>query len=299
MKRGRPKKRKTNNSSLFPRLLLLVFLFVFMFSADKIVNQFRQAQETPKTFVKKVPPKIAEQLSASPLATHRVPILMYHYVEYVEDRSDTTRMSLNINPNIFEAQIKTLHDNNFTFMTASELAEALDGKRELPKKPVLITIDDGHWDVDTIILPILRKYNARATAYIPSGFVDNDSDFLTKKQLKDLVDSGLVEIGAHTVHHISLKGKLSPIVDYEVIQSKKDLEQDYAVRVTSFAYPDGAFDEKAMNAVEKAGFTSAVSTIPGIQQGIQNKYFLFRLRPGYRTGQDLINYFNQTSFKNW
>ena len=74
-------------------------------------------------------------------------------------------------------------------MTASELGDVLDGKKEMPKKPVLITIDDGHWDVATSILPILKKYNVKATAYVITGFI-NDSDFLSEDQLREIGKSG-------------------------------------------------------------------------------------------------------------
>ena len=225
-----------------------------------------------------------------------MPILFYHYVEYVTDKRDTVRQSLNINPNTFEQQVKTLHDAGYTFMTAKELGDAIDGKRKLPRKPILLTFDDGHWDLDTVVLPILKKYHARATAYIIPGFL-NGSDFLTDGQLKDVIDSHLVDVGAHTVHHIYLKRKLLPVVTYEINQSKHMLENKFNLKVFSFAYPGGAFDQQAIDVTKNAGFTTASTTVPGIMQSDQNKYFLFRLRPGYRTGEELLNYLKQSQFR--
>ena len=54
-----------------------------------------------------------------PLETLRIPILMYHYIEYVKDQNDTIRRSLAIEPNILDQQIKTLSDSGYTFLTAS------------------------------------------------------------------------------------------------------------------------------------------------------------------------------------
>lgn len=236
-----------------------------------------------------------QQQYSSISATVRVPILFYHYVEYVKDKKDTIRQSLTIPPNIFEQQIQTLQNAGYEFMTAKDLGDVLDGKMSLPKNPVLITFDDGHWDLDTTILPILKKYHVKATAYIVPGFLGG-SDFLTQKQLQEVINSGLIDIGAHTVHHVSLKGKLLPLVITEVTQSKVMLEQLYHLHVVSFAYPYGTFDTQAISVVRNAGFTTAVSTIPGILQNQTNRFFLYRIRPGYRIGQVLLQYLHQDTF---
>lgn len=262
-----------------------------------IAVQTRPVVESRKSEMKKLPLEIKKKLDeASASASFRVPILLYHYVEYVQDKNDIIRQSLNINPEIFEEQIKALISGGYTFMTAKELADVLDGKQQLPKKPILLTFDDGHWDVATDILPILEKYHVKATAYIVPGFT-GDPDFMTKAQVKKVISSRLVEIGAHTVHHVSLAEKLLPVVKDEVEGSKKMLERDYRIHVYSFAYPNGAFDEQAVQIVKDAGFLTAVSTIPGIQESVNNRYFLYRIRPGRRTGEALLQHLEQNFFQ--
>lgn len=288
--------RKLIYLPVFPLLVILFGFFVgsiFFISA-----QFKPAVEMPKTEVRKIPDGIIQKPVASPSASFKVPILMYHYVEYVQNKNDTMREALNINPNIFEAQVKTLKDAGFTFMTASELADVLDGKSQLPPKPVLITFDDGYWDLYTDVLPILEKYQVKATSYVISGFVGK-SNWMSSSQLEKVIQSGLVEIGAHTVHHIALAGKLSPVAMFEISQSKKDLENNYHIKVVSFAYPSGSFDQKAINDVKAAGFKTAVSTIPGNNQSQNNRFFLYRIRPGYRVGNDLITYIESNKIRPW
>jgi len=217
----------------------------------------------------------------------QVPILMYHYVEYVQDKGDKTRISLNTTPYTLEEEIKTLSDAGYTFMTNKELADVFDGKTKLPKKPILLTFDDGYRDFYTDAYPILKKYHAKATQYVIAGFLDRPNHLLTT-QLEEIAQDGLVEIGAHTAHHIWLKGQPLDIATYEIGQSKKILEALIHKPVVSFAYPFGAFDTQAIDEVKKSGFLTATSTIPGIDQTQANKDFLFRLRPGGRVGQDLL-----------
>lgn len=283
----------------FPSRIAFVFLLVgiICFLVTFFTIQKNSPRDTRENQVKNLPNSIKNELTKTPAtATFRVPILMYHYVEYVKDTKDTIRQSLNINPYIFEEQIKTLKNAGYTFMTAGDLGSALDGKNKLPKNPIILTFDDGHWDLETDVLPILKKYNVRATAYIVPGFI-GQSDSLSHEQLKKVVKSNLVEIGAHTVHHLWLKEVFLPIAVHEIKESKTMLEATYGVKVVSFAYPYGAFDPQAIKIVKESGFTNAVSTVPGIAQSSANKYFLYRLRPGGRTGEELLSWLRQNIFR--
>lgn len=249
-------------------------------------------QQALKKVEQKLKPAVAST-SAVPLpGSVRVPILMYHYVEYVKDKDDKKRISLNTTPFTLEEEVKTLAGAGYTFMTNGELVDVLDGKAKLPPKPILLTFDDGYRDFYTDAYPILKKYRAKATQYVISGFLNN-SNHLTTAQLQEIAQDGLVEIGAHTVHHVWLKGLSLKKVSTEIFQSKVTLGKLIGKPVTSFAYPYGAFDEQATQLVKESGFSSAVSTIPGIDQKQEYRYFLYRLRPGGRTGQSLLDWLSQ------
>lgn len=265
-------------------LVLIAVVVAYLFA------QFRPTVETRRSTMKRIPSEVKKNfLTASPSGEVRVPILLYHYVEYVQDKRDTIRQSLDIIPSVFEQQVKTLIDDGYTFMTASDLADVLDGKRTLPAKPILLTFDDGHRDFATDVMPILEKYHVKVTQYVISSFLGG-SDFMTSDQLRAVIDSHLVEIGGHTVHHIALAHKLLPVVQLEVNKNKADLEKDYGINVVSFAYPNGEFDEQAINVVKSAGYRTAVSTIPGSVQSQENRYFLYRLRAGYKVGPELLDF---------
>lgn len=227
-----------------------------------------------------------------PLKSFLAPILIYHYVEYVKDEGDTIRKSLNIPPHILIKQIQTLQNAGYTFVTPSELISILEGKIKLPQKPVVLSFDDGYRDFYTDVFPILKKYNVKAVSYIVSGFLDKPNYMFTQ-QLKEIAKSGLVEIGAHTVHHLALRGFDSLLVRTEVFDSKKDLENLIGAPVVSFAYPDGSFDDQAIRIVKEAGFKSAVTTLHGLEINLKNKYSLFRVHPGDKTGPTLLNFLGQ------
>lgn len=284
-----------------PKILFLVFVMIFGVVLLRYGMQLYDLWPRPRPAVPQLPTPAPEQPRPQPSPTpvpgqtYHIPILMYHYVEIVQDKNDTIRQSLNVSPAVFEKQIVTLRNAGYTFLTMAQVGEVLDGKRSLPSKPVVLTFDDGHWDLATDILPVLKKYNVSITAYIIPGFIGR-SDFLSKKQFQQVRESGLVEIGAHTVHHVNLKFATVEHASSEIRGSKKMLEQAYSVpNVVSFAYPYGAFNEKAVQITREAGYTTAVSTMPGTAQSTSNRMTLFRLRPGARTGQTLLSLIESSS----
>ena len=233
-----------------------------------------------------------ESAIPTPLKSLLVPILIYHYVEYVKDEKDTIRKSLNTPPYLFIKQIETLKNAGYTFITASELIDIMDGKIEPPQKTVIITFDDGYRDFYTDVFPILKKNKIKAVAYIVSGFLDKPNYMFTW-QLKEIARSGLVEIGAHTVHHYALRG-LNPILaKYEIEESKITLEKLIGSSVVSFAYPDGSFDNQSIKIVREAGFKSAATTMYGFEVSGENKFSLYRIHPGDKTDNYLLNFLEQ------
>jgi peptidoglycan/xylan/chitin deacetylase (PgdA/CDA1 family) len=153
-------------------------------------------------------------------------------------------------------------------------------------------------DFYTDVFPILKKEQVKAVAYIVPDFLDRPN-YLFTFQLKQIAKSPLVEIGAHTMDHLALKGMSREKVEYQIAQSKKQLQELLHLPINSFAYPYGSFDEQAIQLTKDAGYTNAVSTLPGIIQNQENAYYLYRLRPSYRTGTELLNFLNQTTFQAW
>jgi peptidoglycan/xylan/chitin deacetylase (PgdA/CDA1 family) len=260
------------------------------------ISTAQEIKETPTL----TPPDVREVLGitaeSTKSATLRIPILMYHYIEHVQDPNDTFREMLNIHPELFDEQIKTLKDAGYTFMTMKEVGEVLDGIGVLPPKPVVLTFDDGYRDFATDAMPIMKKYQAKGTIYVISGMVTNP-DHMSKEQLEEVMKTGLVDVGAHTIHHAYLKGSNEETATTEIAGSKMMLEFLLGVPIVSFAYPFGTYDDQAERITAEAGFTTGVTTTPGIEVKKDNRYILDRLRPGFRVGSTLTNYLEGDHFE--
>jgi peptidoglycan/xylan/chitin deacetylase (PgdA/CDA1 family) len=77
-------------------------------------------------------------------------------------------------PDMFEEQLATI-SRYFRFIGANELCDYVRGA-PLPPNPIAITFDDGYRDNHDVVLPILKRYNARATFFITT-------DYLTRRRM--------------------------------------------------------------------------------------------------------------------
>ena len=93
---------------------------------------------------------------------------------------------------------------------------------------------------------------------------------LTPDQIAEMVDSGLVEFGAHTLHHSSLLSIDDRTAFAEISASKLIVEELTGRSCQSFAYPYGRYNSRHVAMVQQAGFSSAVTVRKIISPLINN-----------------------------
>ncbi|HEX5503918.1 MAG TPA: polysaccharide deacetylase family protein [Thermomicrobiales bacterium] len=214
---------------------------------------------------------------ATPRGTTVLPILMYHYVRVVTDRSDTIGINLSVTPDLFAAQMQYLADHGYTTLTMHDVFAILAGQQPLPPRPIALTFDDGYRDFYTAAWPVLRAHHFKATSYIITGVIGQER-YMTWPMLKELDASGLIEIGAHTVGHIDLHAATDARDWQEIHDSAVTLEQGLGHPVTAFCYPSGKYDQDVIALVRKAGFLTATTVEYGAKQNLQWAYTLPRVR---------------------
>ena len=146
-----------------------------------------------------------------------------------------------------------LRSHNYHVISLQQLIDARSGHGALPDKPVLLTFDDGLRSVYTNVFPLLKAYKFPAVVAVvgawtdlpDDGKVDNGAhpltreDFATWDELREMQQSGLVEIASHTYnqHHGILanpQGNMIPAVDtHEYRPATHDYETDeqYSARL--------------------------------------------------------------------
>ncbi len=194
----------------------------------------------------------------------QVPILCYHRFD------NNCDSPLCVADDLFERQMKYLRNNGYRTITPEEMLAFLEHRQPLPKKAVMITIDDGYRSAYTVAYPILKKYEFTATLMIYTNYVGVSKKAITWKQLRELKANGFT-IGSHTVMHsdLSKQSRRESEKDYlqrlrqELVNSKKIIDKKLNQDTTVFAYPFGRTNETAMAMARKAGYKLAVTVTPG------------------------------------
>lgn len=109
-----------------------------------------------------------------------------------------------------------------------------------------------------------------------------------KMKMKEMVESGLVEIASHTVSHPVLTTVTNDDRLYEIVQSKLELEEYFGRRVISFCYPNGLkgdYNADVKNDLERAGYKIAFTSTPGVNylnrtDWLELKRIHFHVKPG-------------------
>lgn len=86
---------------------------------------------------------------------------------------------------------------------------------------------------------------------------------LTPAQIRELRDAG-VEIGAHSVSHPNLAVAPEDLTRFEMLESRRVLEEILQEPVTGFAYPGGRMHAATQHIAKGLGFAYALSTVTGI-----------------------------------
>jgi peptidoglycan/xylan/chitin deacetylase (PgdA/CDA1 family) len=203
------------------------------------------------------------------------PVLMYHYIVDTDLAKKDKRI---VTPLTFERQMRFLKVNGYNVISLEEFSGYLKAKKSIPKNTVVITFDDGHLDNYTNAFPILKKYGLKAAMFV---IVDSlgSQNFMTKDQIIEISESGLITIGSHTLGERHL-----PSIDSEeelrkeIFDSKYKLERILNKPVNCFSYPIGGFNEKIRQMVIDAGYLVAVSTSPGLSYPDDDIFAIKRVR---------------------
>ncbi len=194
-----------------------------------------------------------------------VPILCYH--QFTNGRP---RNRMQVTAGAFEAQMKYLIDNGYRVIPLRDLEGFLNGSKPLPKRAVVITIDDGYRSVYDIAFPILRRLGLTATLFIYTDFVGGGLS-LSWDKMREMDRSGVIDIQSHSKSHtsMSLNGSEKPGKAYsdrvgkEVKTPDRILSEKMGEKIRHFAYPYGDTSDTAVSILEGEDYTIAATVQRG------------------------------------
>jgi peptidoglycan/xylan/chitin deacetylase (PgdA/CDA1 family) len=197
-------------------------------------------------------------------------VLLYHSVTDEPDRDRRFAVSRAT----FEAHADAIKASGRQALRISDLAAGLREERPLPERVAAITFDDGFADTYCAVESLLAR-GLRSTVYVTTGEVGAPNR-LTPSQVTELAQISRIEVGAHAVRHLFLDELDDQQLAHEVNASKVELEDLTQVPIQSFAYPHGAYDRRARQAVIDAGYRSAVAVKNAVSHRADDPFAIAR-----------------------
>jgi len=195
----------------------------------------------------------APEPGTSPRAWARhtpAPILVYHHVQgYLAGN-----VYMYVSTSQFASQLRYLRSHGYHPVTMRQVWDDWTGKADLPRRPVVLSFDDGYPNQYLNAARLLRRYHWPAVL----NLVARRGTALSDAQVRRMVKWGW-EIGSHTLGHPILTRCSAATLRRELVLSRRILHHELGVPVDFFCYPGGAYDGRVMRAVRDAGYLAATS----------------------------------------
>lgn len=216
------------------------------------------------------------------LANSTVGILTYHRITDAID--GVPFPTINVTPALFQLQLQGLQKKGFRFESLTNVLGIQASGKPLPERTVVITFDDIYDNVFQNAWPVLREMNIPATCFISTAFLDTKQPFLfdpwarkhcqkipldawkpvTSEHLHEMLDTGLIQLGAHTHTHQDFRDTPEEFAD-DLGIGIQELQSAFGVSNLPFAFPYGSprsgfCNAKLMQAVKESGLCCGLST---------------------------------------
>jgi peptidoglycan/xylan/chitin deacetylase (PgdA/CDA1 family) len=158
---------------------------------------------------------------------------------------------------------------------------------KLPRKPIVITFDDGYVNFLTNALPVLTSYKFVSTVFLVANQLGGTNNWDT--QLGDVEERlmsidqireaqrACTEFGSHSLDHADLAAASPDEAWRQIADSKSKLEDSLSLSIEAFCYPYGRKSEVVCDMVRKAGYRLACSTEKGLNTENTNHFALRRI----------------------
>jgi peptidoglycan/xylan/chitin deacetylase (PgdA/CDA1 family) len=186
-----------------------------------------------------------------------VPVLVYHNI----GKEPRGRLVLGVNA--FAEQMRYLKASGYRVVGVAEFVEWLNFRRQLPKKTVVLTFDDGYHSFRDYAYPVLKELRFTATLFVYTDYVGAGRNALNWGELRALAAEGF-DVQAHSKSHSDLRrGDHETDAHYarrlqaELTEPPRVLARHVGRPVSFLAYPYGRVDDSVLARVKDEGYQAA------------------------------------------
>lgn len=181
----------------------------------------------------------------------RIPVLTYHRICSDKAKSRVYNdTNLAISESLFTRQMQWLKSNGYRTVSSAEFADWNIEGAFLPKKSVMITIDDGFYETYHVAYPILRRYNLKATSFVIGSHVSKTTDdynptvwwdrYVGRDVIREVrKEYPNLEFQSHTYNMHHRNGEYGVAKSWSRKSIDEDFEKNAKFGFTAIAYPFG------------------------------------------------------------
>ena len=188
-----------------------------------------------------------------------VPVLVYHNI------APQAKGRLVMAAGTFQQQMRYLKARGYRVVSLDDLIEHTALGRQLPRRSVVLTFDDGYKSFLQYARPLLKELGFPATLFVYTDYVGTGRGALTWDDLKSLASDGF-RIGAHSKTHSDLRRQPGESDQEFARRMRAELDEPLALfrrqlgsAPQVIAYPYGAHDDELVQQVREHGYIGAFS----------------------------------------
>jgi peptidoglycan/xylan/chitin deacetylase (PgdA/CDA1 family) len=178
---------------------------------------------------------------------------------------------MQINAGHFRRQMQALKDAKLAVISLNDFLAWRRGEKDIPDPSVVITIDDG-WDATyNLAFPVLKEFGYPFTVYLYKKFLNGGGKSMSTAEVKEMMAAGAT-IGCHSVSHPYMaeinrmfrksQEEGEKFLEVEMKDSRQFLEDIFAVKVTTYAYPGGYYTPREEEVGRAAGYEAMFTVTP-------------------------------------
>ena len=219
----------------------------------------------------------------------RLPILMYHKIDPIPRGARSLR--LYVVPEQFAAQLAALVRWGYRTISFGDWLAYRRGAGTLPRRPIILTFDDGYRSTYDIAWPILRRYDCRATVFLVSDLIGKTNAWDVHEMQEPLLgaaeiaelQAGGIAFESHTRTHAALTMIEPEQALQELLTSRAALGGLLGTPVRVLCYPYGKQNAAVRALARQAGYEAAVMARRRMNTARTDPFRLKRIWIDYRT----------------
>ncbi len=207
----------------------------------------------------------------------KVPIIMYHQIT----KKSSRKGKYTVTYDEFESDMRYIKEKGYTTIDMTDLIDYVYGKKALPEKPIIVTLDDGFESVYAYVYPLMKELKMCAVASVvgeyTTFFTENPDhnitySYLNWQQVTELTKSKEIEIQNHSYdlhknngdrHGISKKhdenvAAYNTEVGADILKMQSIMKEKTGYTPNTLTFPFGAYKKETISLAKELGFKAAL-----------------------------------------